>query len=116
MHLTQLFDLSLGGRADRVGLEYVDRRRTPRSRSATSTPARTGWRRARGARPPAATGSACTCQRRRYLDIFLACARLGAMLVPINALYRERELRHIVSDAEPVATSSTGHGRGIRPA
>ena len=39
-----------------------------------------------------------------FLDIFLACVRLGAVLVPINTLYRERELRHIISDAEPVAT------------
>src|SRR5205823_7523626 len=39
-----------------------------------------------------------------FLDIFLACVRLGAVLVPINTLYRERELRHIIADAEPVAT------------
>jgi malonyl-CoA/methylmalonyl-CoA synthetase len=36
--------------------------------------------------------------------MFLSCARLGAVLVPINTLYRERELRHIISDAAPVAT------------
>ncbi len=38
-----------------------------------------------------------------FIDVFLACLRLGVIFVPINILYRERELRHIVADAEPVA-------------
>ena len=33
----------------------------------------------------------------------LAAVKLGVVLVPVNVLYRERELRHILSDAEPVA-------------
>jgi malonyl-CoA/methylmalonyl-CoA synthetase len=39
-----------------------------------------------------------------FLDLFLACSRLGAVLVPINVLYTERELNHIVGDAEPRMT------------
>jgi malonyl-CoA/methylmalonyl-CoA synthetase len=39
--------------------------------------------------------------RLEFIDLFLACARLGAIFVPINILYREREIAHIVGDAEP---------------
>jgi len=36
-----------------------------------------------------------------FIDIFLACVKLGVIFVPINILYRERELSHILTDAEP---------------
>jgi malonyl-CoA/methylmalonyl-CoA synthetase len=36
-----------------------------------------------------------------YIDLYLACLKLGAIFVPVNILYRERELAHIVSDAQP---------------
>lgn len=38
-----------------------------------------------------------------YIDLFLAATRLGVIFVPVNVLYRDREIRHIVSDAEPKA-------------
>jgi malonyl-CoA/methylmalonyl-CoA synthetase len=41
--------------------------------------------------------------RIEYIDLFLAAARLGVVFVPINILYRDREIRHIVNDADPVA-------------
>jgi malonyl-CoA/methylmalonyl-CoA synthetase len=37
------------------------------------------------------------------VDLFLACVKLGAIFVPINILYRDREITHILNDAEPVA-------------
>jgi malonyl-CoA/methylmalonyl-CoA synthetase len=37
------------------------------------------------------------------IDLYLACVKLGVIFVPINILYREREIAHIVSDAEPRA-------------
>jgi malonyl-CoA/methylmalonyl-CoA synthetase len=36
-----------------------------------------------------------------FIDLFLACLRLGAILVPVNVLYRAREIAHILGDAEP---------------
>src|SRR5438128_2477186 len=33
--------------------------------------------------------------RVEIIDLWLAAAKLGLILVPINVLYRERELRHI---------------------
>ncbi|MBK8248247.1 MAG: AMP-binding protein [Gemmatimonadetes bacterium] len=41
--------------------------------------------------------------RYEYLTLFLACTRLGVIVVPINILYRERELGHILGDARPAA-------------
>ena len=35
------------------------------------------------------------------IDLFLACGELGAIFVPINVLYTEREAGRIVADAEP---------------
>src|SRR5688572_21535433 len=41
--------------------------------------------------------------RIEVIDLWIAGVKLGLILVPINVLYRERELRHIISDAEPAA-------------
>ena len=41
--------------------------------------------------------------RVEYVDLVLAAARVGIVLVPVNVLYRERELQHIVSDSTPKA-------------
>lgn len=38
-----------------------------------------------------------------FIDSFLATLKLGAIVVPVNVLYRERELTHILGDAEPRA-------------
>jgi malonyl-CoA/methylmalonyl-CoA synthetase len=38
------------------------------------------------------------------IDIVLACGKLGAIFVPINVLYRDREKTHILRDAEPALT------------
>lgn len=35
------------------------------------------------------------------VDIYLACVKLGVIVVPINILYRERERRRILDDAKP---------------
>jgi len=36
-----------------------------------------------------------------FIDLYLACLKLGAIAVPINILYREREISHILTDATP---------------
>ena len=62
--------------------------------------------------------------RLEFLDLFLACLKLGAIFVPVNVLYREREVGHIVGrrgaggrgdDAGPRGPRSRRHaglGRG----
>ena len=106
MHLTQLFDLSFRGRADRVGLEYAG----PSGAVTSLTFGQIDLRANRMAHELTARGLArgdrlCVHLPNsvEFIDLFLACARLGVIFVPINILYRERELRHIIGDSEPVA-------------
>ena len=106
MHLTQLFDLSFRGRADRAALEYADSSGVVRTLTFGDVDARasrmahelTARGLTRGDRLCAHLGN-----RIEFIDLFLACVRLGVIFVPMNILYRERELRHIVADAEPRA-------------
>jgi len=37
------------------------------------------------------------------IDLYLACIKTGVIFVPINILYRDREISHIVNDAKPRA-------------
>ncbi|HSL23549.1 MAG TPA: acyl-CoA synthetase [Vicinamibacterales bacterium] len=46
--------------------------------------------------------------RPELIDLYLACARLGVIFVPINVLYRERELDHILRDSTPRALVAAG--------
>lgn len=45
--------------------------------------------------------------RVEIIDLWLACAKLGVIVVPINVLYQSREIAHIVSDARPAAVVTT---------
>lgn len=45
--------------------------------------------------------------RIEIIDLWLACATLGVIVVPINVLYRDREIRHILADASPKAVVTT---------
>jgi len=37
------------------------------------------------------------------IDLYLACLKTGVIFVPINILYRDREIGHILNDAKPKA-------------
>src|ERR1019366_10542793 len=39
----------------------------------------------------------------------------GIILVPVNVLYRERELRHVLTDAAPVAVVTSSELAGFVP-
>jgi len=41
--------------------------------------------------------------RLEVVDLYLACTRLGVIYLPVNILYREREVDHILRDAAPRA-------------
>jgi malonyl-CoA/methylmalonyl-CoA synthetase len=99
VNLRQLFDLSLVGRRDRVALEWAGAEHTfgeidQRSNRMAS---------ALAARGIAQGDRVCVylSNRIELIDLFLACVKLGAIFVPINILYRDREMAHILSDAEP---------------
>ena len=101
MNLLNLFDLSLIARADVPALEFASatytfgdiERRSNRVANAL---------RARGF----VKGDRLGCylaNRIELIDLYLACVKLGVIFVPINILYREREIAHIAGDAEPRA-------------
>jgi len=101
LNLLNLFDFSLVGRRDQIGLEFAGRTFTfgeidSRSNRLAQLLAR------RGLRPG---GRLCVYLANcvEIIDLYLACAKLGAIFVPINILYRDREMAHILGDAEPVA-------------
>jgi malonyl-CoA/methylmalonyl-CoA synthetase len=48
-----------------------------------------------------------------FVDLFLACVKLGVIFVPINVLYREREIAHILDDAEPAAIVGGPSSRSV---
>ena len=53
--------------------------------------------------------------RIEVIDLWLAGAKLGLIIVPINVLYRERELTHIVRDAAPTAVVTSRELAGLIP-
>ncbi|MBS1790256.1 MAG: AMP-binding protein [Acidobacteria bacterium] len=110
MQLTDIFNLSLIGRAAAEAIEY-DR---ADSTTTTLTFGEVDGRSNAMARALEARGLTrgdrlgfflpnCV----EFIDVFLACVKLGVIVVPINVLYREREITHIVSDAEPKAIVTT---------
>ncbi len=101
MNLMQLFDLSLQGRREQVGLELNGQTFTfgeidLRSNRMAALFTTRGL--VRGDRLCVYLANCL-----ELIDIYLACVKLGVIFVPINILYREREITHILTDAEPKA-------------
>ena len=99
MTLTDLFDLSLKGRAGSIALEFEGRTYTfgeieSRSNRVAQWLIRRGF--VQGDRLCVYLAN-CV----EMIDLYLACVKLGVIFVPINILYRDRELSHILADAEP---------------
>jgi len=99
--LTNLFDLSLCNRADTEALEFngatwtfgdLDRRSNRLANLFLDRGLKTGDR-------------LCVylANSVEMIDIYLACVKLGVIFVPINILYRDREIAHILKDADPAA-------------
>src|SRR5262245_38611882 len=110
MQLTDIFDLSLKGRASTKALEYD----CADGSVATLTFGDLDARSDRLARLITSRGLArgdrlCFFMPNRieFIDLFLACVKTGVIVVPINALYREREISHIIVDSEPKAVVTT---------
>src|SRR5215217_1360801 len=99
MTLTQLFDLSLRGRAGEIALEFDGRRYTFGEIDARSD-RMAQYLLSRGLK----TGDRLCLQLPNcveMIDLYLACIKLGVIFVPINVLYKDREIAYIVNDAEP---------------
>ena len=99
MTLTDLFDLSFVNRRGEIALEFDGRSYTFGDLDTRSN--RTA--RALAVRGFAAGDRLCVQLPNciAMIDLFLACVKLGVIFVPVNVLYKEREISHILSDAEP---------------
>lgn len=101
MNLTDLFDLSLRGRADATALEFEGESYTfgdleARSNSLAQFLIRQDF-------SPGDRLCVYLANCVEIIDVYLACMKTGTIFVPINILYREREISHILRDAEPKA-------------
>src|SRR3569833_1514415 len=118
MHLHHLFDLSLIGRAARPAVDYLDSTGTLRALTFAEVDAR-AYRMAAELTARGLKRGDRLClhlaNRIEYIDIYLACTRLGVVLVPMNILYRERELRHIVGDSDPTAIVAASGTDAVYP-
>jgi malonyl-CoA/methylmalonyl-CoA synthetase len=104
MNLLDLLDSSLRGRPDAIGLEYGDGTYTfgqIESRSNRLAQFLIGKGFEPGDRLCVYLAN-CV----EMIDLYLACVKAGIIFVPINILYREREISHILRDAEPRAIVS----------
>lgn len=105
MNLHQLFDLSLKGRRETEALEFAGTVYTFRDidrRSDAMAALLAGRGLAKGDRLCVYLVN-CV----EMIDIYLACIRTGIIFVPINILYRDREILHILGDANPKAVIAT---------
>ena len=111
MNLTQLFDLSFRGRADHPALEYYDRAGNVQVLTFGDVDRRSRQMAAVFRRRCLHEGDRlCVylANSVHFVDIYLACCRSGIIFVPINILYKEREVGHILRDAEPAAVIVDG--------
>ena len=107
MNLLHLFDLSLVARSDSPALAWQGRTFTfgeieARSNRVAHALIQRGYR--KGDRLGVYLQN-----RVELIDIYLACVKLGVIFVPINILYREREIAHITADAEPRQVIDAGN-------
>jgi malonyl-CoA/methylmalonyl-CoA synthetase len=99
MNLSELFDSSLKGRPDATALDFQDQAYTfgeleSRSNRVAHWLLRNGFR---------AGDRLCVYLPNcvEMIDLYLGCVKSGVIFVPINILYRDREISHILRDAEP---------------
>ncbi len=110
LSLVELYDRSLLAQSDKAAVEY-DR---PGGGTASLTFGELDARSSRLANLLASRGlqqgdrlAFFLVNRIEIVDLWIACVKLGVIVVPINVLYKEREIRHIVGDAEPAAVVTT---------
>src|SRR6266852_3937497 len=108
MNLLHHFDHALAGRRGAIGLEWDKKQFTfgaieERSNRVANALRARGFQ--KGDRLCVYLPNSA-----ELIDIFLACVKLGVIFVPINILYRDREIEHITRDAQPreVITSPEG--------
>ncbi len=110
MSLLDLYDLSLCGRAAAPALEIDDPAGGTQALTFGDIEARSNkWAHLLAARGVRAGDRIAFClpNRLAVIDLWIAAVKLAAIVVPINVLYRGREIAHIVADASPRAVVTT---------
>src|SRR5215831_12470794 len=113
MNLTDLFNLSFIGRRDEDALEFAGQTYTFGDLDVRSD-RMAGALASRGVAP----GDRLCCYLANcieMIDLYISCVKQGIIFVPINILYREREVAHILADAEPKAVIARGEFPGSAP-
>src|SRR5947209_7940465 len=106
MNLNDLFDLSFAGRRGEIAVEFegreytfgdIDARGNRMARVFTERGLRAGDR-------------LCVylANSLEMIDVYLACVKSGVIFVPINILYKDREISHMLNDAGPSAVVASG--------
>jgi malonyl-CoA/methylmalonyl-CoA synthetase len=115
MQLADLFASSLLGQADDVAIEYERDDGELATLRFGDLHARSNRLARALARRGLQTGDRVAVylsNRVEFVDLLLACIKLGLVLVPINILYRGREIGHILGDAQPRVVVTTRNGFG----
>lgn len=99
MNLMNLFDISLKGKKDYVGIEFQEQSFSfgqidQRSNQVANFLIQTGFL-------PGDRLAVYLENCIEMIDLYLAAIKTGVIFVPINILYKEREIGHILSDAAP---------------
>ena len=106
MNLMNLFDISLKGKKDYVGLEFNQQSYSfgqidQRSNQMANFLIQTGF-------VPGDRLAVYLENCIEMIDLYLAAIKTGVIFVPINILYKEREIGHILSDAAPKKLIANG--------
>jgi malonyl-CoA/methylmalonyl-CoA synthetase len=102
MNLSDLFDLSLQStHADSVALEFEGQTFTFRQLEERSN--RLANLLLNSAFQPGDRLCVYLTNCVEMIDLYLGCIKTGIIFVPVNILYRDREIGHILSDAKPKA-------------
>jgi malonyl-CoA/methylmalonyl-CoA synthetase len=108
MDLTDLFDLSFHSRCEAVAIEFGGQQLTFADVDARSNRV-ARLLKSRGLQPG---DRLCVYLPNSIdmVDLLLGCIKLGVTFVPINILYKEREINHILLDSKPAAVvTATEH-------
>ncbi|HTV01504.1 MAG TPA: AMP-binding protein [Luteitalea sp.] len=110
MSLLDLYDLSLLGRGGTSALDVDEPNGSVRTLTFGELETRSNqWAHALLARGIQCGDRLAFCLQNRLavIDLWLAAVKIGAIVVPINVLYRDREISHILRDASPRAVVTT---------
>lgn len=106
MHLMNLFDVSLQGKKEAIGLVFNQQSFSfgqidQRSNQVANLLIQEGFE-------PGDRLAVYLENCVEMIDLYLACIKTGIIFVPINILYKEREIGHILSDAAPKKLIANG--------